>query len=166
MRSDNQMAEAMLRYAFPRDSRSEAARKEFSLWEGLGVDVFDMNIEDGSGLSRNNRLTAYNLADMLVWMALNDDNFLDFLKMFPRAGESGTLKSFLKSTSLQGRFVAKTGSLNKVQCYAGYMLDEIGLPTHVIVIMINGFKGSRANLKSTLESLLLDNLLPAEEAES
>ena len=159
LRSDNQMAEAMLRYAFPNTPRSVAAKKEHELWNSLGVDVQEMCIEDGSGLSRNNKITAYTLADMLIWMALNDNNFIDFLKMFPRAGETGTLKSFLKDTPLQGRFVAKTGSLNKVQCYAGYNLDEIGVPTHVVVIMINGFKGKRANLKSTLQDLLLEKLL-------
>lgn len=163
LRSDNQMAEAMLRYAFPKDTRNIAVKKEIDLWNSLGVDVHDMKIEDGSGLSRNNKITAYNLADMLVWMAMNDDKFIDFLKMFPRAGETGTLKSFLNDTSLQGRFVAKTGSLNKVQCYAGYMLDELGVPTHVVVVMINGFKENRAKLKETLQNLLIQNLISDSE---
>ena len=94
---------------------------------------------------------------------INDDKFIDFLKMFPRAGETGTLKSFLNDTSLQGRFVAKTGSLNKVQCYAGYMLDELGVPTHVVVVMINGFKENRAKLKETLQNLLIQNLISDSE---
>lgn len=165
LRSDNQMAEAMLRYAFPNDSRDIAVKKEYELWKKYGLDVHDMHIEDGSGLSRNNRLTAYNLADMLVWMALNDDNFIDFLKMLPRAGETGTLKSFLRDTPLRGRFVAKTGSLNKVQCYAGYMLDDLGLPTHVVVIMINGFNGKRADIKTTLQELLVDKLMPEDKSD-
>lgn len=163
LRSDNQMAEAMLRHAFPNTSRSVAVKNEHDLWNTLGVDIQDMYLEDGSGLSRNNKITAYTLADMLIWMALNDKNFIDFLKMFPRAGETGTLKSFLKDTPLQGRFVAKTGSLNKVQCYAGYNLDEIGVPTHVVVIMINGFKGNRASLKTKLQDLLLEKLLSEEQ---
>lgn len=158
LRSDNQMAESMLRYAFPECSRKDAVRKETELWKDLGVDVRDMSLEDGSGLSRNNRLTAYNLADMLVWMAINGNNVLDFINMLPRAGETGTLKSFLRSTQLQGRFLAKTGSLNGVQCYAGYVVDAIGIPTHVVVLMVNGFKGNRSDIKSVLQQLLIEKI--------
>lgn len=158
LRSDNQMAESMLRYAFPECTRKEAVKKETELWKDLGVDVRDMSLEDGSGLSRNNRLTAYNLADMLVWMAINGENFLDFIKMLPRAGETGTMKTFLRSTPLQGRFLAKTGSLNGVQCYAGYVVDAIGIPTHVVVMMVNGFKGNRSDIKSVLQQLLIEKI--------
>lgn len=159
LRSDNQMAEAMLKYSWPGLSREEAAKKELDLWADLGIDLTDCYIEDGSGLSRNNRLTAYSLADLLVWMLDNEPDFLRFMSLFPKAGNSGTLKSFLKNSPLDNRLYAKTGSLNGVQCYAGYAVDVIGVPTHVVVIMVNGFKGERAKLKSTLEALLIEKLL-------
>lgn len=159
LRSDNMMAEAMLRYAFPGRKREDAAEDEISLWCSLGVDTRDIKIEDGSGLSRNNRITAYAMADMLAWMCDNDDNFVRFLNLLPKAGISGTLRSFLKDTPLQGRLWAKTGSLNGVQCYAGYAVDAVGVPTHIVVIMVNGFKGSRADVKSVLQNLLIEKLL-------
>lgn len=158
LRSDNQMAEAMLRYAFPGVSRIDAVEKEMDLWKQLGIDTNEMSLEDGSGLSRNDKLTAYNLADMLAWMAVNDPKFMDFVRLLPSAGETGTLKSFLKSSPLHGKIVAKTGSLNGVQCYAGYAIDAIGVPTHVVVIMVNGFKGARSDLKSTLQQLLIEKI--------
>lgn len=159
LRSDNQMAEAMLRYAWPGKHRSDAVSKEIDLWNKLGIDMKDVSLEDGSGLSRNDRLTAYSLADLLVWMVDNDKNFARFINMLPRAGKTGTLKSFLKGTKLEGHFWAKTGSMNGIQCYAGYNVDAIGSPTHVVVIMVNGFKGDRAKLKSRLEDILIEYLL-------
>ncbi len=158
LRSDNMMAEAALRYAYPGKEREKAVKEEIKLWKSLGVETRDIVIEDGSGLSRNNRITAYVMADMLAWMCDNDDNFVRFLNMLPKAGVSGTLKSFLKGTPLQGRLWAKTGSLNGVQCYAGYAVDAVGVPTHIVVIMVNGFKGSRAGVKTVLQNLLIEKL--------
>ena len=89
---------------------------------------------------------------------MNDPKFMDFVRLLPSAGETGTLKSFLKSSPLHGKIVAKTGSLNGVQCYAGYAIDAIGVPTHVVVIMVNGFKGARSDLKSTLQQLLIEKI--------
>lgn len=158
MCSDNQMAEAMLRYAWPGISRDEAATRELELWNKLGVNVDDNFLEDGSGLSRNDRLTAYSLADMLAWMVDNDCNLMRFVNMLPRSGKSGTLRSFLKDTPLENRIWAKTGSMNGVQSYAGYAVDAHGVPTHVVVIMVNGFKEDRSRLKKKLESLLIEKI--------
>lgn len=159
LRSDNQMAEAMLRFPFPGKTRTEAVAAEIELWDQLGVNMLDLTIEDGSGLSRNNRMTAYAMADLLVWMCDNDDNFVRFINMLPKTGQTGTLKTFLKDTSLNGLLWAKTGSLNAVQCYAGYAVDNVGVPTHVVVIMVNGFKGERKNVKTVLQDILIEKLL-------
>ena len=88
----------------------------------------------------------------------NDPNFIQFSDMLPVAGQSGTMRGFLKGTPLEGRVRAKTGSLNGVQCYAGYVTDAVGVPTHVVVIMVNGFKISRAELKKRLQNLLIEKL--------
>ena len=50
----------------------------------------------------------------------------------------------------------KTGSMKGVQSYGGYLFDENGYPTHVIVFMVNNFRCSRAALKKDIERLLLE----------
>ncbi len=159
LRSDNLMAESMLRLLAPGQKREVALAREVDMWWQNGVDTCLFKVEDGSGLSRNNRIAPYVLADVLVWMLDNSPNFNEYLAMFPKAGVSGTLRNFLNDTPLEGRFMAKTGSLNHVQCYAGYKVNDVGVPTHVVIIMINGFKGSRSGLKSKLEQLLIEKLL-------
>lgn len=50
----------------------------------------------------------------------------------------------------------KTGSMKGVQSYGGYLFDDDGFPTHVIVFMVNNFRCSRAALKKDIERLLLE----------
>ena len=51
--------------------REKALDVEREIWANRGADIKDISIKDGSGLSRDNRLTAYFLADVLSWMAAN-----------------------------------------------------------------------------------------------
>lgn len=154
MRSDNLYAEAMLRtLAVLSDkdgSTDEGAVLSASIWRERGLPMNGVVITDGSGLSRSNRLTARFLAEVLCSMSDN----VDYVSFFPLAGEEGTLKNFLKDTPLAGYIAMKTGSMNGVQCYAGYKLDEDYVPTHVVVVLMNNFK-SRAVAKDACGKMLL-----------
>ena len=86
----------------------------------------------------------------------HSDSFMTYLDMFPVAGVSGTFRSFGRDTSLEGHLRCKTGSVNGVQTYAGYMVNEVGMPTHVVVVMVNGFKGSRAAVRAAVRDLLIE----------
>lgn len=158
-RSDNMMAESMLRFISPGKTRADAIRTEMNMWELRDIDTDDIILEDGSGLSRNDRLTAYFLADVFAWMA-SHVKAREYADIFPKAGKDGTLKNFLKETPLEGRIALKTGSMKHVQCYAGYLLGEDDLPSHVIIFMINNFNCGRASIVSEVENLLLKTFAP------
>ena len=49
----------------------------------------------------------------------------------------------------------KTGSMNGIQCYAGYVLDDDFAPTHSVVFIMNSLKDRTAARRSA-EQLLLD----------
>lgn len=156
-RSDNLMAEGMLRAIAPGHTRQEAIDSEIKFWEDKGIDVTGIVIEDGSGLSRNNKITPYFLAEILDWMRIHKNNNNQYVNIFPVAGKSGTMRNFLKGTALEGKIAAKTGSMRNVQCYAGFKLDDKGQATHLVVIMLNNFS-DRGKLKKALERLLLEKL--------
>ncbi len=160
-RSDNMMAEGALRLLAPGEPRENAVEREMRIWELRGIDTEFVNLEDGSGLSRRDRMTPYFMGDMLGWMALHH-NATDYVNLFPKAGRDGTLKSLLVDTSLEGKLALKSGSMKGVHCYAGYKVDEEGLPTHVVVIMINDFRCGRAVVKKEIENLLLSVFAPEE----
>lgn len=155
IRSDNLFAESMLRAISKGNSLKHAISKELSTWENRGLNTDFITIRDGSGLSRTNRISPLFMGKMLNWMA-NSKYANAYISYFPKAGIDGTLKNFLKDSRLEGKIVLKTGSMNGVQCYAGYKLDENQNPTHIIVIMINNFFCKRAELKKEIENLLLN----------
>lgn len=158
VRSDNLFAEGMLRAIAPGDSRDSAIKREKELWSNRGVDSRYSIIFDGSGLTRGNRLQPRFVADVLEWMA-GSSKGRTYVSFFPKAGIDGTLRTFLTKSPLKGKIALKTGSMNAVQCYAGYKLDDNDLPTHVIVIMVNGFFCKRGELKKSIEELLNDTFL-------
>ncbi len=94
MRSDNQYAEALLRsYAVAdggKGSVSDAAAQESEYWKKQKAPMQGVNIVDGSGLSRQNRVTARFMAYVLAERSENPY----YASFFPLAGQEGTLRSF------------------------------------------------------------------------
>lgn len=156
-RSDNLFAEGMLRYLAPDKSRDEAIKILKDHWKNQGINSDYSYIFDGSGLTRANRLQPIFLAKVLEKMTKGQHG-KTYTSFFPKAGMDGTMRSFLSKSPLKGKIAMKTGSVNGVQCYAGYKLDGDGNPTHVIVVMINGFFSTRAELKSAIEKLITNKL--------
>lgn len=155
--SHNLYAEGMLRALSPNSSRDVAIKKELGLWSSRGLNTRYMKICDGSGLARADRISASFVSDVLVWMATNGYE-KRYTAIFPLVGREGTVKNFLKGTRLEGHLALKTGSMNGVQCYAGYKFDETGMPTHVVVVLINSFFCDRPTLRKHIEKFLLENL--------
>lgn len=154
-RSDNLMAEGMLRAIAPGGTRRQAIEEEHAVWSMLGISAHGVNIVDGSGLSRDNRLTARFLGEVSRHM-LAEEFGDEYVTLLPVAGCDGTMRNFLAGTSLEGRVAMKTGSMKGVQSYSGYLLDEEGRPTHLLVFIANGFRCSRSALKNDIQRLLLE----------
>lgn len=155
IRSDNMMAEGMLRAIAPGRSRSDAVDDEIALWREAGLDVNGMVVEDGSGLSRNDRLSPRFLASLYKYM-IELPAGRAYSDLFPRAGREGTMRNILKGTELEGLVAMKTGSMRGVQGFGGYKLDADGNPTHVIIFLINKFTCGRDQLKREIQRVILD----------
>lgn len=110
-------------------------------------------IEDGSGLSRSNAFTAGNLVGLLRYMK-NSKNFDAFYASLPVAGKSGTISGMFNNTFAEDNLRAKSGSLNRVRCYAGYLTTRSGKEV-AFALLVNNFDGSHSEMKSRIEKLLL-----------
>ncbi len=157
IRSDNLFAESILRIITPNKPLQTAISTELNFWKENGINTDFISIKDGSGLARTNRISPIFMAEILKWMA-NSKNCDTYIGFFPRAGLDGTLKQFLKGTRLEKNIVLKTGSMNGVQCYAGYKLNDNNKPTHIIVVMVNNFFCKRTELRLEIEKMLLNIL--------
>jgi D-alanyl-D-alanine carboxypeptidase/D-alanyl-D-alanine-endopeptidase (penicillin-binding protein 4) len=87
-----------------------------------GLPLEGVELVDGSGLSRSNRLTCGLLAGLLGDVGTGSD--LD--RSLAVAGTTGSLTERFLGTPLVGRMRAKTGSLNAVETLAGIVETDAG----------------------------------------
>lgn len=100
-----------------------------------GIDTPELIIENGSGLSRNERISAGTMGRMLV-AAFGSPTMPEFISSLPLAGYDGTMRQRLKTRSAAGNAHIKTGSLNDVRAIAGYVLAASG-KRYAVVCLIN-----------------------------
>jgi D-alanyl-D-alanine carboxypeptidase/D-alanyl-D-alanine-endopeptidase (penicillin-binding protein 4) len=90
-----------------------------------GIDPAEVRFEEGSGLSRNNLLTARATVGLLVAMARHPAA-RDFEASLPVAGRDGTLRTRLRGTAAEGNVKAKTGTLRWANAVSGYVTTAGG----------------------------------------
>ena len=100
-----------------------------------GLNFNELVIENGSGLSRIERISAAHLAQLLV-SAYNSPVLPELMASLPILSLDGTVKKRLNDSNVSGRAHLKTGSLDGVSAIAGYVLDAQN-KRHVLVMMVN-----------------------------
>lgn len=91
---------------------------------------------DGCGLSRSNGFSATHFIQLLNYM-YSSENFTTFEKSLPVAGKSGTLRGVCRNQSAQGRLRGKSGTMNRVKSYAGYVNARNGRKIAFALIVNN-----------------------------
>ncbi len=90
-------------------------------WAKLrGFDVPELVVENGSGLSRKERISAKGMAKFLEY-GLTAPFATDFVKSLPIAATDGTLAKRFTNQAAQGNAFLKTGTLTGVKTLAGYL---------------------------------------------
>lgn len=110
------------------------------LREQAGINLDLAVFEDGSGLSRNNRISADQLAQVLTYIYQHDST-LELIKLLPIAAKSGTLqyRASMRKAPIRHSIAAKSGSLFGTYNMAGYGLNSQGKPTSVFVQFISDY---------------------------
>jgi D-alanyl-D-alanine carboxypeptidase/D-alanyl-D-alanine-endopeptidase (penicillin-binding protein 4) len=121
-------------------------------WLEKGLDSSALFMHDGSGVAPANAVSTAFLVDLLLYMDKQESRDGAFFHSLPVAGQEGTVSSFLKNTSLQGKAHIKSGSMTDVQSYSGYV--EKGNKRYAFSLIINRFTGKRADLRKDIEQLL------------
>ncbi|HWB20209.1 MAG TPA: D-alanyl-D-alanine carboxypeptidase/D-alanyl-D-alanine-endopeptidase [Phycisphaerales bacterium] len=122
-----------------------------------------VNIADGSGLSRENRITA---RMMTAWLkSFHDDQVIGpaFINSLAVGGESGTLESRFSGAQLgDAKVQAKTGYINQVSCLSGYVTMPDGRQ-QVFSVLVNNLKEGGTvrmakNLQEKIVQAIIDNM--------
>ena len=150
-KSNNTTAESFFKVSSfgPYTKSSGTTEKSIEIFkqycEDAGLNNSGVKIVDGSGVSKNNLLTAEFLAGFLVYNAKSD------LKTnLPTAGE-GTLES--RMLYLKNKLYAKTGTLSDISALAGYLETQNG-NNYAFSIIINYPNAKEADMKMLEEYII------------
>ncbi|MFT0476651.1 D-alanyl-D-alanine carboxypeptidase/D-alanyl-D-alanine-endopeptidase [Pseudomonas antarctica] len=132
--SNNNMSEALLKAMGRKTANSGTAAAGVVAVAGFlkrqGVDTATLKQVDGSGLSRQNLVSAQTLTDLLL-AASKQPWFNAWYNALPIAGNTdrmtgGSLRYRLRGTPAQNNLHAKTGSMGGVSSLSGYITGAHG----------------------------------------
>lgn len=149
--SNNMYAETVFKlagakYSDNRGSLENSLSMLNSYLNKLGIKSDDILIVDGSGVSKNNLMTA----DFMTSFLVKNYNNSELVSKMPIPGE-GTLKN--RMLYFKGNLRAKTGTLSNTSSIAGYITTRKG-NIYAFDIMINDAKTSSSDKKNIEEQIL------------
>lgn len=87
----------------------------------LGISANQVSVDDGSGLSRENRISPAAMTRILSTVYRDEKTFDLLRSSLGVSGESGTLRKRMRSGKARGRVFGKTGTIRGVRTLAGYI---------------------------------------------
>jgi D-alanyl-D-alanine carboxypeptidase/D-alanyl-D-alanine-endopeptidase (penicillin-binding protein 4) len=132
--SDNLIADNLLKtigadyYDEPGSFDNGVSAVKAVLKEKAGIDLANAALADGSGLSRNNRMSAKQIMDVVHYTYSHPE--LKLMQAMAVSGVSGTLRYrySMQGDALKGRVMGKTGTLYGTYNIAGVMNSQSGRP--------------------------------------
>jgi len=114
----------------------EKSRRALNDWAAeRGIEMPELVLENGSGLSRSERISALSLARLLSYAATRPI-YYEFAASLPAVGLEGTQKGRMNGSTATGLAGLKTGTLNGSRSLAGYVLGPEGR-RRILVMLIN-----------------------------
>lgn len=152
-KSDNLVAETVFKVAggkWGKETGSSTSSAEMlsSYYQKQGISTDNIKIVDGSGISKNNLITADFITEILLKNA-NNQQFS--IKDYMASPGEGTLTN--RMLYFKNNLKAKTGTLTNVSSIAGYLKTKSG-KNYVFCIMVNDPKSKSAD-KKTFEEYVL-----------
>lgn len=155
--SNNLYAESILKYLgykmYKKGSSENGVKAIMSYCAEGGVNVDGVKVVDGCGLSRENRVTCDFMCRFLRHVARRPI-YSDFSKSLAKVGESGTAKNLLPKLPANIAMKIKSGSMDGVKSYAGYITNAKG-DLLCFSIIANNFTCSGSQVQPQLEKIMM-----------
>ena len=132
----------------------EAGQETIVDWlKTRGLVLPDLVIGNGSGLSRDARISADSMAKLLI--GARQSRFApEFLTSLSLGGLDGTLEKRFQNVDDPSRVRMKTGTLKDVSCLAGYVTGKTG-KVYAVVVFVN-HPGAQNGLGEMIQSTVVD----------
>jgi len=120
---------------------------------GLGIDKSQFYIDDGSGLSRQNELTAYAITTVLssIYKSKNWQLYRDSLAV---AGTEGTIERYFKEDKYKGKIRGKTGYISGVRSFSG--VAETAGVDYIFSVLTNNSNGRTRTVINNIAKAIID----------
>jgi D-alanyl-D-alanine carboxypeptidase/D-alanyl-D-alanine-endopeptidase (penicillin-binding protein 4) len=139
--------------AFGPPATTEKSERAVRQWlANKGLDAAGLTLENGSGLSRVERISAHGMGSLLV-AAWRSSVMPELIASLPLVGVDGTFRRRLRHSGVNGHAHIKGGTIDGVRAIAGYILDTTGR-RWVVVCLINHPKVSNAHARPIFDALL------------
>jgi len=156
--SVNLFAEHLLKHlAFQKyglGTTTEGCKLVVQFWKDKGLDMTGFFMNDGSGLSRFNAVTAGQMVSILNYMKTRSKYSADFYQSLATTG-NGTLTVFHEENFPNQCLHAKSGSMTRVRCYTGYLTTISGRQL-TFAILLNNFSCNQQEAVQKIEDLLVE----------
>jgi D-alanyl-D-alanine carboxypeptidase/D-alanyl-D-alanine-endopeptidase (penicillin-binding protein 4) len=121
---------------------------------GLGIDKSQFYIDDGSGLSRQNELSAYAITTVLsgVYKGENWQLYRDSLAV---GGVDGTIGKYFKEEKYKGKIIGKTGYISGVKAFSGICSTARG--DYIFSILANNANLLRREIINDIAKAIIDD---------
>ncbi len=143
LHSINLFAEAIM-WALGKGNYDKGKKEIISYLKQYAINDKEINIDDACGLSRLNGISADVLTALLSKFYIKNKEWA--FTILPVAGESGTMKKFSDTAPLKGHLMCKTGYIERVRTYAGYLKVKSG-KVLAVSVMYNNFNVSSEKIK-------------------
>ncbi|MBV2234089.1 MAG: D-alanyl-D-alanine carboxypeptidase/D-alanyl-D-alanine-endopeptidase [Sterolibacterium sp.] len=142
LKRGNQGQDPAVRQTLRPAGANDAARALYAWLTRQQLNFPELILENGAGLSRQERLSANSLAALLQH-AWQNPLMPEFIASLSLAGVDGTLKKRLPHEAIRAQAHLKTGTLDAVQTIAGYVRDRRG-QWQIVVFLVNHPQAAKA----------------------
>lgn len=155
--SNNLYAESILKYLgykmYKKGTAENGTKAIMAYCSEGGLNTDGVVIRDGCGLSRENKVTSDFMCRFLRNVARRPI-YSDFSKSLAKVGESGTAKNMLPKLPASVAMKIKSGSMDGVKSYAGYITNSKG-DLYCFSIIANNFTCSPTQVQPHLEKIMM-----------
>lgn len=132
--------------------RKELLEAVKTFWRKNKLNTEAIHLHDGSGLSHFNTVSPLFFVQLLQFMNKSEYSEV-FRNSLAVSGKTGTLLWLGKGSTLDGRVLGKSGTMQQVTGYAGYLTANSGKEI-IFAIMVNNAQDSSGEVRRKIAKML------------
>jgi len=125
------------------------------LTSNASIDTDGLYMVDGSGMSPRNGISSKHFTQFLNYIFQKPGFYQDYKSTLAIIGRQGTLQYLMKNHRIAGHLFGKSGSMERVRSYTGYVETQSG-KTLAFSIIINNYAGKSRPVVRLIENIFAE----------